>query len=82
MEPENTTEKNDPGEVPHKSQLSLLGVSAHLSSLGSVITVMKDVESSMASKYSVSSSSSLSSPLEVKRLPRDTYRATASVCSL
>lgn len=52
---------------------------AHLSSLASVITVMKDVESSMASKYSVSSSSSLSSPLGVKRLPRDMHRAAASV---
>lgn len=44
---------------------------AHPSSLGSVVTVMKDAASSMASKYSVSSSSSLSSALLVKRLPRD-----------
>lgn len=35
----------------------------------------------MASKYSVSSSSSLSSPLGVKRLPRDTHETAASVCN-
>lgn len=51
---------------PSRLQWPSLLRASYLSSLASVITVMKDVESSMASKYSVSSSSSLFSPLEVK----------------
>lgn len=58
------------GEIPWaRAAISAHGAS-YLSSLDSVITVMKDAESSMASKYSVSSSSSLFSPLEVRKLPR------------
>lgn len=73
-------EKNKAGMERVPSRAANPAQGTHLSSLASVITVMKDVESSMASKYSVSSSSSLSSPLGVKKLPRETSKAAASVC--